>query len=310
MSTVKMDRRGSRFLLSGASGMVGSALRAELTHRQAEMVQLVRREPAGTGELRWDPAAGAPIARLEALEGIEAAIHLSGANLAAHRWTGKYRREMTASRVDSTRALTKALSGLHAPPRALLVASAVGIYGDRGDKVLDETSAVGLGFLADLCHAWECAAAPAAEAGIRVVHLRFGVVLARSSGALAQMLPAFRLGLGGRLGSGKQWMSWIGLPDMVAATLFVLDSPSVTGAVNLTSPQPVTNAEFTRALARCLHRPAIFPVPAFALRLAFGSIADEALLSSARAVPRKLLDAGFRFAHSSIHEALNQAIAP
>lgn len=287
--------------------MIGSALRAALAERQTELVRLVRREPAGREELRWHPGAAVALPQAQALENLDAAIHLSGANLAAHRWTPPYLREVTASRVDSTRALATALARLRPPPRSLLAASAVGIYGNRGNEILDESSAPGAGMLSDLCRAWEAAAAPAVEAGIRVVHLRLGVVLAAGSGALAKMLPIFRLGLGGRLGSGKQWMSWIGLRDLVAATLFVLDEPALTGAVNLTSPQPVTNAEFTRAFARRLHRPAILPAPAFALRIALGRMADEALLSSARALPRKLLGAGFRFAHTSIDDALAEA---
>jgi uncharacterized protein len=297
-----------RVLISGASGMIGSALRAALVQRGEGLVQLVRREPASREQLQWDPAAHSPIAQPQALEGVDVAIHLSGANLAARRWTPEYLREVTASRVGSTRALAATLAGLSRPPRSMLVASAVGIYGNRGDKVLDETSPPGSGLLADLCRAWEAATAPAEEAGIRVVHLRFGVVLDRHAGALAQMLPIFRLGFGGRLGSGKQRISWISLRDLAAATLFVLDSPSLSGAVNLTSPEPATNAEFTRALGRQLRRPAVFPVPVFALRMGFGRMADEALLSSTRAVPRKLLDAGFHFAHASVEDALAEML--
>jgi uncharacterized protein len=299
---------GGRILLSGASGMVGSALRAELDSRQARVTQLVRRVPQTAGELRWNPAAAITIADTGPIEGLDAAIHLSGANLSARRWTPAYRREMAASRVDSTRALATLLAGLRRPPRALLVASAIGIYGDRGDEVLDESSAPGAGLLADLCRAWEAASAPALAAGIRVVHLRFGVVLAAGAGALAMMLPIFRLGIGGCLGSGKQWMSWVSLTDLVAAVRFLLESPSLHGAVNVSSPEPVTNAMFTGSLARQLHRPALLAVPAFALRLALGPMADEALLSSARVLPRKLVDAGFRFAQPSIDKALRQAI--
>ncbi len=288
--------------------MLGSALCAALEQRRSSTIRLVRRQPSGKGEVRWDPGGVAPISPVEALEALDAAIHLSGANLADHRWTLEFLREVTVSRIDSTRALATALARLRQPPRSLLVASAVGIYGNRGDEVLDESSAPGSGLLSDLCRAWEAAAAPAVDAGIRVVPLRFGVVLAAGSGALARMLPIFRLGLGGRLGSGKQWMSWIGLGDLVAATLFALDQPSITGALNLTSPQPVTNAEFTRLLARRLHRPAILPAPGFALRIALGKMADEALLSSTRVVPRKLLDAGFQFKNESIDDALEEAL--
>lgn len=302
------NEAGGRILLSGASGMVGSALRAELDSRQVSVTQLVRRVPQTAGELQWNPAAAITIADTGPIEGLDAAIHLSGANLSARRWTPAYRREMTASRVDSTRALATLLAGLRSPPRAILVASAIGIYGDRGDEVLDESSAPGAGLLADLCRAWEAASAPAVAAGIRVVHLRVGVVLAPGAGALAMMLPIFRLGIGGRLGSGKQWMSWVSLTDLVAAVRFLLESPSLHGAVNVSSPEPVTNAMFTGSLARQLHRPALLAVPAFALRLALGPMADEALLSSARVLPRKLVDAGFRFAQPSIDKALRQAI--
>jgi uncharacterized protein (TIGR01777 family) len=229
--------------------------------------------------------------------------------VAAHRWTTAYRHEMRTSRVDSTRALAQTLAGLRRPPRTLVVASAVGIYGDRGEEVLDETSAPGTSFLADLCRQWEEAARPAAEAGIRVVHPRFGVVLGRGPGALAKMLPVFRMGLGGRLGSGRQWMSWISLEDTVAAILFALETPWLAGAVNVVSPNPVRNAEFTRALARHVHRPAVLPVPAFALRLALGQMADEALLASARVIPAKLLSAGFKFAYPTLDGALAAALS-
>jgi hypothetical protein len=211
---------------------------------------------------------------------------------------------MKSSRIGSTHALAVALAGLQQPPQAFLVASATGIYGDRGEEVVDEDSAPGAGFLAQLCQEWEAAAGPAQAAGIRVASMRFSVVLGREAGALAKMLPLFRLGLGGALGSGRQWMSWIGRSDLVAAVLFILDTPALNGPVNVTSPGPVTNAAFTRALARQLHRPALLPAPAFALRFAFGEMADEALLSGACVAPRKLLDAGFRFRQPTIEEAL------
>jgi uncharacterized protein (TIGR01777 family) len=304
MNPMNTNPPGARYLLSGASGLVGSALRAALAQRGDRVVQLVRRKAVGANELRWDPAAAEPVIQAEALEGLDAVVHLSGANLAAHRWTTDYRREIVASRVDTTRALAETLAGLRQPPRALLAASAIGFYGDRGDEVVDERSGTGPGFLAEMCGAWESAAAPAVSAGIRVVHLRFGVVLSAHDGALAKMLPIFRAGLGGRLGGGKQWMSWIALDDLVAALLLALGSSEIAGAMNLTSPQPVTNAEFTRALARVLRRPAVLPAPVFALRLMLGPMADEALMMSTRVVPAKLLDAGFRFAHPEIEGAL------
>jgi uncharacterized protein (TIGR01777 family) len=248
-----------------------------------------------------------PFSDTEPLESLTAAIHLSGANVAAHRWTAAYKREIWRSRVESTRTLATALATLNDPPQALLVASATGFYGDRGDEFLDENYGPGSGFLADTCREWEAAAQPAVNAGIRVVHLRFGVVLG-AGGALAKMLPVFRLGLGGRLGSGRQWMSWISLDDVVAAILFALDTPALSGPLNLTAPNPVTNAEFTRALGRAVHRPAIFPAPAFALRLALGAMANEALLASARVVPSRLTSAGFQFAHPTINAALAAAL--
>ncbi len=244
------------------------------------------------------------------LEGLTAAIHLSGANVAAHRWTPEYMREIEASRVGSTGTLARVLAGLERPPRVFLVASATGIYGDRGDEVLTEDSAPGTGFLAEVCRNWEAAAEPAVVAGIRVVHLRFGVVLSAGEGALGKLAPLFRMGLGGRLGSGRQWMSWMGIEDAVAAVRFLLKTPQIVGAVNMTAPNPVTNAEFTRVLGRVLHRPALLPAPAFALRLALGRMADEALLASARAMPKRLMDAGFRFAQPTIEEALAAALGP
>jgi uncharacterized protein len=299
-----MDSTGpavDRILLSGASGLLGTALRSSLFSSGAEILQLVRRTPAGPRELQWDPATQRPIAS-SAFDGLSAAIHLSGANVAAQRWTPTWRREMWASRVKTTRVLAETLAALAQPPPVFVVASAVGIYGDRADEVLDESSPVGKGFLADLCREWENAAEPALRAGIRIVHLRFGVVLARG-GALAKMLPVFRLGLGGKLGSGHQWMSWISLDDAVSAVRFLLAS-SLGGSFNLCSPAPVTNAEFTRALARALHRPAIVPVPAFALRAAFGQMADEALLASSRVHPTRLRLAGFTFTHPGLPQAL------
>ena len=289
--------------------MLGTAVRQALIAAKTPTLQLVRWGPAAEGQLRWDPGSDHPIENLGRIEGAIAAIHLSGASVAAHRWTEAYRREMTASRVDSTRRLATALAGLQKPPQSFLVASAVGIFGDRGDEVLDESSAPGSGFLAGLCRQWEAAAEPAVQAGIRVIHLRFGVVLGPEQGALKQMLPPFRAGLGARLGKGRQWMSWISLADAVAAILFALDQKSLSGPVNLTAPNPVTNAEFTRALGNQLGKPVFLSIPAFALRLMFGQMANDAVLSSARVQPAKLLDAGFRFSMPEISAALQSAIS-
>jgi uncharacterized protein (TIGR01777 family) len=298
----------SHYLVSGASGLLGTALRQALAAGSLPVLQLVRRPPEGSNQLQWNPAAEPSVANPQALEGLAGVIHLAGANVAAHRWTAAYKREIAASRIDSTRALAATLARLSRPPQVLVVASATGFYGNRAAELLDETSSPGSGFLAGVCQKWEAAAQPAVDAGIRVVHLRLGVVLGPGPGALAAMLPLFRLGLGGRLGNGRQWMSWISLPDAVAATLFVLRTPALAGPVNLTAPNPVTNAQLTRALARALRRPAILPPPAFALRLALGPMADEALLASARVFPSRLLTSGFRFEHPTVAQALAAAL--
>lgn len=295
-------------LVSGASGLLGTALRRALSERGAAVRQLVRDAAHGEGQVAWNPRLQPALADAEGLEGCAAAVHLSGASVAGRRWTRRYREEMTASRVETTRALAETLAGLRTRPRVLVVASAVGIYGSRGDELLDETSAEGSDFLAGLCHAWEAAAEPARQAGIRVVHARFGVVLGQG-GALGKMLPAFRLGLGGPLGTGRQWMSWVSLEDAVRALVFALENDGLQGAMNVTAPNPVTNAEFTRALGRALHRPAALAAPAFALRLAFGAMADATLLASQRAMPSRLVCAGFRFQHELVDEALRAALA-
>jgi uncharacterized protein (TIGR01777 family) len=297
----------SRVILSGASGMLGSAVRRALDTNGTPILQLVRRKQAGEGELAWNPAADPAIPDPAPLEGASAAIHLSGANVAAHRWNENYKSEMIASRVDSTRRLATALAGLRQPPAVFLIASAIGIYGDRGNETLDESSSPGTGFLSHLCQAWEAAAEPARQAGIRVVKLRFGVVLG-PEGALQQMLPPFKLGLGARIGSGRQWMSFISLYDAVAAVLFALNRPEIAGPVNITSPNPVTNADFTRTLAGKLRRPAFLSIPPFAMKLLFGQMADEALLASARVQPRKLMEAGFQFSEPTVDQALSTAL--
>ena len=290
--------------------MLGSALRESLAAHNCSILQLVRSAPTLPGQLQWNPASGPFIPHVEALEGLTAAIHLSGVNLAGHRWTPDFKREILESRVASTRILATALAALRHPPQALLVASATGIYGNRGQELLDETSHPGDGFLADACRQWEAAAQPALDAGIRVIHLRFGVVLGPGHGTLGKLLPFFRLGLGARLGSGDQYMSWISLPDALAAIHFLLESDSLSGPFNFSAPNPVTNAQFTRALAQQLHRPAFLSIPASALRLAFGEMANEALLSSCRAYPARLAAAGFQFSHATIVHALPAVLTP
>jgi len=295
-------------LLSGASGMLGKAIASRLEDQGNRVLTLVRRRTESADELSWDPA-GAGIAEPQKLEGLAAAVHLSGANVASRRWTAAFKREMAESRIQSTRVLSETLAGLKQPPKVLATASAIGFYGDRGDEMLDEGSPAGDGYFPELCQAWEDAARPAAEAGIRVVHPRFGMVVGRDGGAMARLAPLFRLGLGGRLGSGRQWMSWVAEEDAVSAVVFALENAAISGAVNVVSPQPVTNAAFTRELGRAVHRPAILPAPAFALRLAFGAMADEALLASQRVLPKRLTQAGFAFAYPTLPQALAAVLA-
>jgi len=295
-------------LLSGASGMLGKAIASRLEDQGNRVLTLVRRRTESADELSWDPA-GAGIAEPQKLEGLAAAVHLSGANVASRRWTAAFKREMAESRIQSTRVLSETLAGLKQPPKVLATASAIGFYGDRGDEMLDEGSPAGDGYFPELCQAWEDAARPAAEAGIRVVHPRFGMVVGRDGGAMARLAPLFRLGLGGRLGSGRQWMSWVAEEDAASAVVFALENAAISGAVNVVSPQPVTNAAFTRELGRAVHRPAILPAPAFALWLAFGAMADEALLASQRVLPKRLTQAGFAFAYPTLPQALAAVLA-
>lgn len=293
-------------LVTGSSGLIGSALVRGLATREHCVVRLVRGRDAGEGEARWDPAAGT--IDTDRLANLDAVIHLAGESIVA-RWTKAKRRRIRDTRIQGTTLLCEALTSLDRPPRVLLCASATGWYGDRGDEIVTEQSERGHGFLADLCRDWEAAAAPAAEAGIRVVSMRFGVVLSRAGGALAKMLGPFRLGLGGRIGNGRQYMPWISLADTVAAVEHLLAADHITGPVNVVAPKPVTNRAFTQALGRTLHRPTILPLPALAARLLFGRMARELLLSGARAHPARLLEDGFSFQHADIDSAFRAAIA-
>ena len=301
---------GGGILLSGASGMLGSSIAKALTHNGLTSSRLVRRKARSPEEIEWNPAPGGSVSDPDQLEGITAAIHLSGASIAGHRWTPAYKRELADSRIASTRILSEALARLKSPPKVLIVASAIGYYGDRGDEILDESSSAGAGFFPELCQEWESASLPAAQAGVRVVHLRLGMIIGPYGGAMARLIPLFRLGLGGPLGNGRQWMSWISEADAAGAALFALSTHAVSGPANAVAPNPVTNAEFTRLLGRAVHRPAIVPAPAFALRLAFGQMADEALLASTRVVPTRLLEAGFEFQHPTLAEAFTYALKP
>ena len=295
-----------RVAISGASGFLGTALTRELQAARHEPVALVRRPPRG-GEVQWDPALPLDPARLAGCDGV---VHLAGKNIAG-RWTEKFKREVRDSRVHGTRTLATAAAESYrqtGQPRVLVSASGVGSYGDRGDELLTEESSPGTGFLAEVCQQWEAATAPASEAGVRVVCLRIGVVLARNGGALKPMLLPFLLGLGGRVGSGKQFWSWVALEDVIGAMVFVLQNADVRGPVNVVAPNAVHNEEFVRALGKALHRPAIFPLPEFAVRAALGKMGQELLLTSARALPAKLQAAGYNFRHQQLEEALRAAL--
>ncbi|MBL9077227.1 MAG: TIGR01777 family oxidoreductase [Planctomycetes bacterium] len=284
-----------RIAISGASGFVGRAAAADLATSGHTVVRLQRGQ-------NWQPDTGALDAA--ALGPCDAVLHLAGENVAAGRWTAARRQRIQDSRGPVTERLCRALAALPQRPRVLVSASATGIYGDRGDTELDERSPPGSGFLADVARAWEAATVPARDAGIRVVHLRIGMVLDPGGGALRRMLPPFRCCLGGRLGSGRQWVAWITLSDLLRAIRFVLEHDELRGPVLAVAPEPVRNAGFTQALARALRRPAVLPVPRFALRALFGAMADELLLASQRCRPQELCQAGFRFVHPSVGPAL------
>ncbi|MGN6472650.1 MAG: TIGR01777 family oxidoreductase [Mycobacteriales bacterium] len=294
-------------VVSGASGLIGTALVPALRDDGHTVRRLVRRKPKSDDELQWDPAKheidDAAIATADAV------INLNGVGIGDRRWTESYKRAALNSRVDSTTTLVSAIQRHPSSVKVLINGSAIGWYGDRGDDVVTEADPCGDGFLADLVRQWEAAAAPAAAAGVRVVLLRTGIVLSPAGGALGRMLPIFRLGFGGRLGSGKQWMSWIALEDEIAAIRFVLVNDSVSGAVNLTAPNPVTNQELTKSLGRALARPAFAAVPPFALRAAFGGFADEGLLYGQRVLPKALEAAGFVFAYPDLDPALSTMLA-
>jgi len=296
-----------KILISGSSGLVGRALVPRLTKGGHQVVRLVRARPAqGDAAVFWDPAAGtldpAP------LEGFDAVIHLSGESIATGRWTEAKKARIRDSRVGSTELLAGTIERLSRPPGVLLCASAIGYYGDRGDEVLKEDSAPGKDFLAGVCQAWEAASEPAAGKGVRVVRHRFGVILSAAGGALAKMLLPFKLGAGGRLGDGGQFMSWVAIDDVLGALDHALASKALRGPVNTVSPRPVTNAEFTATLGGVLRRPAILPMPAFAARLAFGEMADALLLASQRVAPERLLASGYRFRHPDLDPALRHLL--
>lgn len=293
-----------RVLVTGVSGPIGTALLPSLEQSGGEVVRLVRGASSAASQISWDPMS--PLAA-ESVSGFDWVIHLAGESVVG-RWTPEKKKKIRESRVRGTQTLATALAQTKAKPRVFVCASAIGIYGNRGDESLTEEGALGQGFLAEVGREWEAASRIAAEAGIRTVNIRIGLVLSSEGGALQKMLTPFKLGLGGRIGSGRQWWSWIHVDDVVGAIHHVLQNESVSGPVNLAAPNPVTNREFTRVLARVLGRPAIFPVPSFAAKIAFGEAADELLLSSARVLPRKLQSSGYQFRFDDLYKALEDLV--
>lgn len=301
----------TKLLISGGAGLIGAALATALEADGHEITRLVRGQAKSNKELQWEPMREVSPGLVS---GFDAVVHLSGENVAG-RWTADKKRRIRESRVVSTRNLAWAIAKAEQPPRVFACASAIGYYGNRGDEVLTEESAAGAGFLPEVCREWE-AATHVGNPGVRVVNLRFGIVLSRDGGALKEMLRPFRLGLGGKIGSGRQWWSWIHIDDVTGAVRHCLQAGrgrpaphlNLDGPVNVVAPKPVTNAEFTRALASVMKRPAMFAVPGFAAKLAFGEFAEEGLLASARVVPRKLGESGFEFRYAELGEALGEIL--
>ena len=290
-----------KILVSGSHGLVGKALTTSLVNAGHEIVSLVR-QSANDSEIEWHPNQGK--INGQQLEGFDVVVHLAGESIASGRWTEEKKRKIRESRVKGTELLSSALARLSQPPSTFISASAIGFYGSRGDELLTEESAPGDGFLPEVCVAWEKATGQAEAKGIRTIHARFGIILDEKGGALERMLTPFRMGVGGKVGNGKQWMSWIALEDVINALRFLIDEPGSEGPVNFTAPRPVTNADFTEALGSVLSRPTLFSVPAFAARLAFGEMADELLLSSAKVEPERLKESGYQFKHPELSSAL------
>jgi uncharacterized protein (TIGR01777 family) len=294
-----------RIAVTGSAGLIGSALVRSLTADGHEVVRMVRREPAAPDEVRWDPELQS--VDVAGLRGCEAVVHLAGAGVGDHRWTAAYKKEIRESRVLGTAAIAEAVASMDDPPQVLITASGVNFYGDTGDRAVDENDPPGDGFLAEVCQAWEDATAAAEEAGVRTAYARTGLVVARDGGAWGPLFPLYRAGLGGRLGSGRQYWPFIALHDHIAALRHIIDTPTLSGPVNLTAPEPVTNREVNAAMGRVLHRPALFAVPGPVLRAVLGEFAGD-VLGSFRVRPGKLLDSGFAFAFPEIDGAIRAAL--
>jgi len=298
---------GARHIvIAGASGLIGRTLIPFLQTQGHHVTRLVRRSPAGNDELYWNPGAGELEAR--ALDGVDTIINLSGENIAGGRWTAERRDAIFRSRVDATKTLVGAVQRMSRKPESFLSASAVGFYGDRGEEMLTERSTIGQGFLPEVCLAWETHAQGARKMGVRTALMRFGVILSPAGGALAKLLPVFRAGVGGAVGGGRQWMSWVGIDDVLGAIHHAMLNRDAEGPINVVAPEPATNREFTRVLASVLHRPAIVPVPRFALETLFGEMADATLLASERAVPERLIKLGYTFRYPELDKALRHGL--
>ena len=299
------DAWAMKIAITGASGLIGSALVPHLRTQGHEVMRLVRRPSTAADEITWDPKAGT--VDLARLQGTEAVVHLAGAGVGDHRWTDDYKRQILDSRVDGTRTIVEAITKLDTPPKVLVSGSAIGWYGETGDRRVDESDPAGTGFLADVVRAWEATADPAEQAGIRVVHARTGLVVAKEGGAWARMFPLFKLGLGGKLGSGRQYWSWISLRDEVRALDYLIANETINGPVNLTGPNPATNAEVTAAMGEVLGRPTLLPAPAFALKAVLGEFSTE-VLGSARVIPAVLERSGFVWDDPTIANAIRTAL--
>jgi len=297
-----------RILITGASGLIGTALQKSFEEKGYEMLLASRSEPKSERDIQWNADAGFADEDLLRLEGLDAVIHLAGESISALRWTDEKKKAIRDSRVHGTRTMIEAFARLEKKPKVFISASAIGFYGDRGDEEMTETSSVGDTFLSEVSKEWESESRRAEDMGIRTVLLRNGIVLSKDGGALATMMTPFKLGVGGVVGSGKQWMSWVSLDDAVGIVNYALENENLRGAVNVVSPNPVTNEEFTKTLGEVLYRPTFLPLPEFAVNLVFGEMGDALLIDSTRVVPKRLLDSGFKFIYPEINSALENAV--
>lgn len=295
-----------KILVTGATGLIGKALQKSLSEKGHELLLASRREPKDNSYIQWDPQNG--FADPARLEGIDAVVHLAGESISALRWTDEKKKAIRDSRVLGTRNVVDTISDLKERPRVMVAASAIGFYGDRGDEELTETSKAGKNFLAEVCREWEAEARRAEDSGVRTVLLRTGIVLSKDGGALGTMLTPFKFGLGGVIGDGKQWMSWISLDDHLQVINFALENENIRGAVNSVSPHPVTNQEFTTVMGEVLYRPTFIPLPEFAVHLAFGEMGEALLLDSTKVIPKRLMDAGFKFKFPDLKKAIENAV--